>query len=37
MPEQLGEALLELGTDDRKLKKGLNGAETRTQKHRQLD
>ena len=32
MPEKLGEAILELGTDDRKLEKGLKGAETRMQK-----
>lgn len=31
MAERLGEALLELGTDDRKLKRGLKGAERRTQ------
>ena len=32
MAERLGEALLELGTDDRKLKRGLSGAEKRTRK-----
>ncbi len=30
MPERLGEALLELGTDDRKLRRGLSQAEKRT-------